>query len=123
MDCNNMSVADWRKIYKFKYVNGPKPRESMQNKVIFYYNDPSDGLGLDISSARIPQGVYDLMEGNPVTGASNWGKELYLYGDRYQLQSSAVAKDNFSGKDFFSCFRAGFGRWSAFRILQHRQGI
>ena len=28
MDCNSMSIADWRKIYKFKYVNGPKPRES-----------------------------------------------------------------------------------------------
>lgn len=28
MDINNMSIADWRKIFKFIYVNGPKPRES-----------------------------------------------------------------------------------------------
>ena len=28
MDLSNMSVSDWRKIFKFKYVNGPKPRDS-----------------------------------------------------------------------------------------------
>lgn len=40
MDLGNMSAADWRKIFKFKYVNGPKTRDSYA--AITGYKDTSD---------------------------------------------------------------------------------